>query len=425
MKEYLPRIADSLLMDQLECSGAVLIEGPKWCGKTTTALNTAKTVVKMDDPDLKKHYLEIAQLQPSLLLKGDNPLLIDEWQVAPNLWDAVRYEVDKRGEPGQFILTGSSVPEDTDEDSHSGTGRFARVKMRSLSLYESKKSNGTVSLSDLFKGKEPSAIGPDDSLEDIATMICRGGWPSSVSLSDKAALRQMRNYYESLVMQDVPRAKGVEKLETERARRILRSYARNVAQSLPLETIREDVIANDEKSFSQGSLYRYISFLKRIFILEDVSAWNPNLRSKTAVRTADTRYFVDPSIGCAALGIGPNDLLNDLNFMGFLFENLVIRDIRTYAEFLDGDVYHYRDKSGLECDAVIHLRNGKYGLIEVKLGSEEGIREGIKSLNALENKIDIDKMTKPSFKMILIAKGKYAYRNEEGIDIVPLTCLKP
>lgn len=425
MKKYLPRIADTLIKNQLECSGAILIEGPKWCGKTTTAIEISKTVVKMDDPEFKMQYESLAKLEPSLLLKGEVPVLIDEWQVAPNLWDTVRFEVDKRGEVGQFILTGSSVPPKIDLLSHSGTGRFARIKMRPMSLYESNDSIGNVSLNSLFNGNDIFETSPDISLLDIANLICRGGWPFSLSMNLNSAFLQARNYYDSVVTQDILRVNGDEVLESERTKRIIRSYARNISQSVPLSTIREDVIANDEKTFSEVTLYNYISFLKRIFILEDSKAWNPNLRSKTAIRTCETRYFVDPSIACASLGIGPNDLINDLNTMGFYFENMAIRDLRVYADLLDGEVYHYRDKSGLECDAVIHLRNGKYGLIEIKLGSDDGIKDGIKNLLALEKKIDVDKMNKPSFKMILVAKSKFAYKTKEGIYIVPICSLKP
>lgn len=425
MKEYLPRIADTLLADQLSCSNAVLIEGPKACGKTTTAVNAAKTIVKMDDPNKKRQYLRLAELEPLRLLNGSTPLLIDEWQVAPNLWDAVRFESDKRGEPGQFILTGSSVPKSVDPSTHSGTGRFARVKMRPMSLYEQKKSNGTVSLGDLFAGGDISGAAPDYSLEDIASFICRGGWPFSTQLDDKGAFLQARNYYDSVVSQDVVRADGDERLEPERAKRIIRSYARNISQSVSISTIRDDVVASDGETFSEVSLYAYLSFLKRIFVFEDSKAWNPNLRSKTAVRSGETRYFVDPSIACASLGLGPNDLINDLNTMGLYFENMAIRDLRVYADALDGEVYHYRDKSDLECDCVMHLRNGKYGLIEIKLGSDEGIEEATKNLVSLENKIDASKMNAPSFKMVLVAKGEFAYRNAGGVYIVPIGCLKP
>lgn len=425
MKEYYPRIVDGILKDQLEASGAVLIEGTKWCGKSTTAEMASNSSIKMDDPDDGDRYLKLAQLQVSSLLAGDTPRLIDEWQIAPNIWNAVRHEVDKRGEFGQFILTGSSVPSKLDKTMHSGTGRFSRIKMRPMSLFESKDSNGSVSLKDLFENKKPSGSENPCTLENLAYLVCRGGWPLAIGQSEKVALLQARNYYDSVIEEDIIRSEEDEKLDPERAKRVLRAYARNIAQGVSIEKIRNDVIDNDDKSFSQVTLYNYLKFLNRIFLLDDSSAWNPNLRSKVAIRTTDTRYFVDPSIGAAALGIGPSDLVNDLETFGFFFENMCVRDLKVYAESLDGQIYHYRDGNGLECDAVLHLRNGSYGLIEIKLGSDKAIEEGAKNLLKFDNILDTSKMKKPSFKMILVGKGNYAYRREDGIDIVPITCLKP
>lgn len=426
--DYIQRIVDKIIEKKLKTSGAVVIQGPKWCGKSTTAAHNSSSNIKMDSPDMEEQYKQMAEIQPSLLLQGDTPRLIDEWQLAPNLWNTVRAEIDRRRKFGQFILTGSAVPKKMKPGTHSGTGRFSWIKMRSMSLYETHESNGTVSLGDLFEGKKPSAIGPSYNLTDLAYLICRGGWPLALNDDKEIALAQAVNYYDAVINEDVVRASTDDdeiKLDPNRAKRILRSYARNLAQQASIQTIRQDAIANDTESFSAESLYAYLSFLRRIFVLEDSSAWNPNLRSKAAIRTKETRYFTDPSIGTSALSIGPSDLINDLNTMGFFFENLCVRDLRVYADLLDGEVYHYRDSSGLECDAVIHLRNGKYGLVEIKLGSEAGIKEGANNLLKLEKKIDIEKMSAPAFKMIVVGKSNFAYQRNDGIYVVPIGCLKP
>ena len=422
MKEYLPRIADKLLEDRLNAKGAVLIEGPKWCGKTTTAKQMANSFISMDRPDMTNQYKKMAELSPATLLEGDTPRLIDEWQIAPNIWNAVRYEVDNRDEFGQFILTGSAVPSEFDDSMHTGTGRISRMVMRPMSLYESKESIGKVSLAELFKGENISSINETD-LEEIAFLICRGGWPKSIGLDEKPALFQAIDYFDAVVSTDISRVDSV-KRDKEKARRLLRSYARNVGTQSPLETLRQDILANQEDTFDQVTLYSYIDALKKIFVIEDSPAWNPNLRSKTSIRTTDTRYFSDPSIATAALGIGPKDLMSNLETMGFLFENLCIRDLRIYADYLDGTVYHYRDKSGLECDAVIHLRNGNYGLIEIKLGGDKLIEDGAKTLKELESKIDTDNMPKPSFMAVLCAVAPFAYKREDGIYVIPITSLK-
>lgn len=422
MKEYLPRIADKLLEDRLNAKGAVLIEGPKWCGKTTTAKQMANSFISMDRPDMTNQYKKMAELSPATLLEGDTPRLIDEWQIAPNIWNAVRYEVDNRDEFGQFILTGSAVPSEFDDSMHTGTGRISRMVMRPMSLYESKESIGKVSLAELFKGENISSINETD-LEEIAFLICRGGWPKSIGLDEKPALFQAIDYFDAVVSTDISRVDSV-KRDKEKARRLLRSYARNVGTQSPLETLRQDILANQEDTFDQVTLYSYIDALKKIFVIEDSPAWNPNLRSKTSIRTTDTRYFSDPSIATAALGIGPKDLMSNLETMGFLFENLCIRDLRIYADYLDGTVYHYRDKSGLECDAVIHLRNGNYGLIEIKLGGDKLIEDGAKTLKELDSKIDTDNMPKPSFMAVLCAVAPFAYKREDGIYVIPITSLK-
>ena len=422
MKKYMPRVSDKLLLDHLESKGAVLVEGAKWCGKTTSAKHLAKSVIEMDRPDMTEQYQRMAKLRPSALLEGEVPHLIDEWQLAPSLWNAVRYEVDQRDDFGQFILTGSSVPAKLDESMHTGTGRIARMKMRPMSLYESGDSNGQVSLGAMFEGSDVE--GSDDhNINDIAYYICRGGWPKAIGQIERIALKQSRDYFDAVVNDDISRVDGV-KRDPERTKRLMRSYARNVSTQASIETVRDDLILNDTDTFDKETVYSYVNALKKIYVIEDSHAWNPNLRSKTAIRTTDTRYFVDPSIATASLGIGPKDLINDLNLMGLIFENLCIRDLRVYADVLDGDVYHYRDKTGLECDAVVHLRSGEYGLIEIKLGGDDLINEGADNLIKLSEKIDTNKMHKPAFMMVLCGIAPFAYKREDGVFVVPISCLK-
>ena len=423
MKEYLPRIADKLLEERLDAKGAVLIEGPKWCGKTTTAKQKAKSVISMDLPDMTKQYQQMAEISPSTLLEGKTPRLIDEWQIAPNIWNAVRYEVDNRDEFGQFILTGSAVPNEFDNSMHTGIGRISRLLMRPMSLYESKDSSGEVSIRDLFEDKNISAIN-ETSLEKIAFLICRGGWPKAIGLEEKPSLFQAIDYYKSVVSTDISRVDSI-KRDTEKAKRLLKSYARHVGSQSSLETIRQDMLVNQEDTFDQVTLYSYLDALRKMFVIEDSPAWNPNLRSKASIRTTDTRYFSDPSIATAALGIGPKDLLDDLKTMGFLFENLCVRDLRIYTDYLDGTVYHYRDRNGLECDAVIHLRNGSYGLVEIKLGGDKLIEEGAKTLKDLASKIDTENMPKPSFMAVLCAKAPFAYKRNDGVCVIPIAALRP
>lgn len=423
MKKYLPRIIDKLLSDRLEAKGAVLLEGPKWCGKTTSAKEIAGSFISMDQPEMSKQYQSMAELSPLTLLEGETPRLIDEWQIAPNLWNAVRYEVDQRDEFGQFILTGSAVPAKIDESMHTGTGRISRLYMRPMSLYESEDSNGKVTIRDMFANKEISAKSDID-LEEIAFLICRGGWPKAVGLTEKQALFQAIDYFDAVVSADISRVDSVRR-DKEKAKRFLKSYARNVGTRATLETIRQDVLANHTGTFDPVTLYSYRDALTKIFVIEDSPAWNPNLRSKAAIRTTDARYFVDPSIATAALQLSPKDLLNDLNTMGLIFENLCVRDLRIYADYLDGSIYQYRDSNGLECDAVIHLRDGSFGLIEIKLGGDSLIEEGAKNLKDLASKIDINKMKEPSFMLVLCAKAPFAYRRKDGVYVVPITCLKP
>ena len=422
MKEYRKRIADDILARKLGGKGAVLIEGPKWCGKTTTAEQIAASILYMDDPEKKEQNISMSELNPKRLLKGETPRLIDEWQLAPKLWDAIRFEVDHRRELGQFLLTGSAVPVDTEEITHSGTGRFTWLTMRPMSLYESGDSTGDVSLKDLFE-KNTVDGESDMTIDRLAFLACRGGWPQAIDMRDDIALDQARDYYDAVVRSDINRADNIQK-NAEKVRRLMRSYARNQGSQVPNTVLARDVSANDEESMSQETVATYLNALRKIFVVEDMPAWNPNLRSKTAIRSSDTRYYVDPSIAAAALGIGPNDLINDLNTFGFIFEALCVRDLRVFADALDGQVYHYRDKDGQECDAVIHLRNGQYGLIEIKLGGDKLIEEGAQSLKKMESKIDTDKMKAPSFLMVLTGVGGYAYRRKDGVCVVPIGCLR-
>ncbi len=415
--KYRTRISDELLELKLKGKGAVLIEGPKWCGKTTSALRKASSVLRLDEPLTKDQNLQLAKLNPQKLLNGKTPRLIDEWQLAPSIWDTVRYEVDQRGKMGQFILTGSAVPADTSLISHSGTGRFSWLTMRPMSLFESGESTGEVSLKALFDGNSDVDGENTLSLDDIAFLLCRGGWPLALGLPSEVALNQAFDYYDGVVNSDINKADGIKK-NKERVKKLMQSYARNLGSQASNTTIATDISADDE------TVKTYINALKRIFVVEEMAAWNPNLRSKSAIRTADTRYFVDPSIGAASLGVGPNDLINDLATCGLFFETMCIRDLRVYADSLGGSVYHYRDNTDLECDAVIHLRNGSYGLIEIKLGGDDLINEGAANLKKLKDKIDTTKMKEASFLMVLTAVGQYAYRRTDGVLVVPIGCLR-
>lgn len=377
----------------------------------------------MDNPSEKEQNLSLARINPLRLLKGDTPRLIDEWQLAPTLWDTIRYEVDQRAKMGQFILTGSAVPPDTKEITHSGTGRFSWLMMRPMSLFESGDSSGEVSLKELFSGNLDVDGENQNDIEKLAFLICRGGWPGAIGLKEKAALQQAFDYYDGVVKSDINRADGNNKNE-ERVKRIMRSFARNQGSQAANTVIAGDILANDSASINEDTVHTYIDALKKIFVIEDMRAWNPNLRSKSAIRTSDTRYYVDPSIAVASLGVGPDDLINDLNTYGLFFETLCVRDLRVFAQSLDGSVYHYKDNTGLECDAVVHLRNGKYGLIEIKIGGETLINEGAANLKKLAEKIDTTKMKTPSFLMVLTGVGQYAYKREDGVLVVPIGCLR-
>ena len=423
MENYRKRIVDEILKKKLKGKGAVLIQGPKWCGKTTTAEQIAKSILYMSKPDEKEQNLTLTEINPSLLLQGETPRLIDEWQIAPKLWDAIRYEIDHRNAEGHFILTGSSVPVKMEEVTHTGTGRFSWLLMRPMSLYESGESNGQISLQNLFeRNKNIEGINNLD-IEKIAYLVCRGGWPRAIFMEENIALEQAFDYYDAVVNRDIVEVDGISR-NSERVKKLMRAYSRNIGTQASNETLRKDMLANDTTSLDADTVLSYINALKKIFVVEESPAWNPNLRSKTAIRTSDTRYFVDPSIAVASLGIGPKDLINDLNTFGLLFETLCVRDLRVYAESINGKVYHYRDANDLECDAVIHLRDGSYGLIEIKLGGDRLINEGAETLKKLESHIDTTKMKKPSFLLVLTAVGKYAYRREDGVYVVPIGCLK-
>lgn len=437
MNGYKNRVADRLLAEKLEAFGAVLIEGPKYCGKTTLATQQARSILSMADTDTLGQNLALARTNISRLLAGETPRLIDEWQIAPQFWDAVRNEVDKRNEDGQFMLTGSAVPPKPKKEEsgniieeenihHTGTGRISRLRLRTMSLWESEDSTGDVSLEELFINPDTVDGVSDIDLDRLAYLTCRGGWPKAVlKKSEKAALAQAFDYYDSVVSNDIKRVDDIDRDE-ELTKRIMRSYARNQGTQATVGTILADIKSNGDERMSDSTVYSYIKALKEIFVIEDSIAWNPNLRSKTAIRTSDTRYFIDPSIATAALGMGPKDLINDMETFGFIFETLAIRDLRVYADALDGKVYHYRDKNNLECDAVIHLRNGSYGLVEVKIGGTEPIREGAESLKTLSSKIDSTRMKTPSFMMVLTGIGEFAYkRPEDGVLVVPIGCLKP
>ncbi|MBQ9003479.1 MAG: ATP-binding protein [Eggerthellaceae bacterium] len=422
-REYLPRTSDKMLELQLEASGAVLVEGPKWCGKTTSCEQFAKSALYLQDPSERSRNLQLAELAPQSLLNGEAPRLLDEWQDAPQLWDAVRYEVDRRGEPGQFLLTGSTVPPDRESTRHSGTGRIARMRMRTMSLWESGDSAGGVSLAGLFRGGPLPVSECADGLEELAYLVCRGGWPSSLGLSRRAALQQAFNYLDAIVEEDVSRVDGTRR-DAHTARMLLRSYSRMVSSQGSYASMRADM-ASGGAPISENTFYDYEGALRKLFVVDDLPAWNPNLRSKTAIRTSPTRHLCDPSVAVAALGAGPGEILNDLNTLGLLFESMAVRDLRCYASALDGEVLHYRDKSGLESDAVVRLRNGRYGLAEVKLGGESAIEDGAASLKALANRIDAGAVGAPAFLLVITGVGSMSYPRADGVSVVPLRALRP
>lgn len=420
---YQRRIVDNEIAERLKSIGAIVIEGPKWCGKSTTAEHHSKSAVFMDDPSRKTQYVLFAEDNPDIILNGDTPRLIDEWQIAPVIWDAVRYKVDHRPGMGQFILTGSAKPADRSKINHSGTGRFAWVKMRPMSLLESGDSSGAISLKTLFdESNAMIAADSETDLQKVAYLVCRGGWPVMADIPTEVSLRPAIDYYDAVVNVDISEVDGVAR-SVERAKRLMRSYARYQGTQTSVRQIVEDMNGGGSDMTEEKTVRKYLDVLRSLFVIEDLSAWNPNLKSKTAIRATDTRYFVDPSIATSAMGIGPGDLMNDLKTFGLLFETLCIRDLRVYSQPLNATVYHYRDKNGLECDAVVHLPNGSYGLVEIKLGGEKLIEEGSNTLLELSSKIDTNKMKAPSFMMVLTATGPFAYRRKDGILVVPIATL--
>ena len=414
--EYRSRIADKILKEKLEAFGAVYIAGPKWCGKTRTAEEQAKSALYLDDPDKKHKYLQTADTLPSRLLKGDKPRLIDEWQLAPVLWDAVRFAVDRSSSFGEYILTGSTTVK-KGLTNHTGTGRISRMVMRPMSLFESGESNGEVSLSLLFAGTKKIDSESNLTIEDIAFVLARGGWPVSISQSKEIALRQVYEYVEAIINNDISEVDDIVR-EPTRVRSLMRSLARNVSTQANFSTLRADMRAEEEE-LSEDTIASYISALARLFVVDDLNAWSPSIRSKDAIRTSPTRHFVDPSIAAAVLRLDPDGLMDDFETFGLLFESLAIRDLRVYAESIDGEVFHYRDSAGLEADAIIRLKDTRWAGIEVKMGAN-AVEKAVANLLKLKEKV-----TKPpSFLMVLTA-SQYAYTQKDGVHIVPIGCLKP
>lgn len=399
-----------------------MIEGPKWCGKTTTAEQVSKSVLSTDDPSTIDANRTLSEIDPERLLMGEQPRLLDEWQVAPKLWDAVRHHVDRHKGQGQFVLTGSSVPADMSKTVHSGTGRFGWIVMRPMTLFESGDSTGEVSLASLFESQQVSGCSELD-LDRLVFLICRGGWPESVDMDDDIALDQAFDYIDAVIKIDMSRVDGI-KRDPQKVRTLLRSYARNQGSQISQASISADISSNDVTGVSEETVSEYLQALRKLYVVEDMKAWNPNLRSKTMIRTSDTRYFVDPSLATASLRIGPRDLMNDLDMLKSLFEALAVRDLRVYAESLDGDIYHYKDNLDNECDIVIHLRDGRYALLEVKLGGERLIEEGVETLKDVLRRIDTDKMGEPAFMAVVTGTERYAYRRDDGILILPLGALR-
>lgn len=406
--------------------GAVLVEGAKWCGKTTTCKRFAKSVLDLSDPDVRDHALELAEMDVKSLLEGATPRLIDEWQDVPKFWDAIHNRVDRLGGCGLFLLTGSAVvrEEKRKQIRHTGTGRISRLKMRPMTLWESGESTGETSLAGLFAGDFSAGAGKDQSLAEIAWLVCRGGWPKAVERGGDVALDYAKEYVDAVAESDLTRMDGVPRSPA-RVRRLLRSLARLQATQSSLATIRKDIVANDDGSLSELTIADYVNALEKIFAVENAHAWCPNLRAKSSVRTSDTRYFVDPSLAAAALGIGPGNLMDDLPTFGLFFETMAVRDLRVYAEASGGFVEHYRDKTGLECDAVVHLRNGDYGLVEIKLGGETLIGEGVETLGRLATLAQSKLKRQPSFRMVLTAVGPFSYRRKDGIVVAPIGSLRP
>jgi predicted AAA+ superfamily ATPase len=417
MKEYLKRTIDDVLKEELEAFGAVLITGPKWCGKTTTAFQIAKSTLFMHDPNLKDNLIELAKLNVNELLKGDKPRLIDEWQSAPELWDAIRFDIDQKGEEGLYILTGSTIVDES-KISHSGAGRISRLNMRTMSLYETSHSNGAISLANLFDGEHNISSQSKLGLEDYIDLIIRGGWPNTINKSLNIAVRQIKGYVDIVCKSDIREIDGVQRDEI-KTKAILKSLSRHISTSAADTTILANLKENDI-SMDIDTLRDYINVLKKLYIIEDLPAWSTKLRSKSVIRLKNTRHFVDPAIGASLLNANKKNLLGDLNTLGFLFESLVIRDLRIYSQHIDGNVSHYRDSSGLEADAVIQLDDGRWGAIEVKLGLQN-VDDAARNLIKLEKLVE---KNKPSF-LAVITGTKYAYKREDGVLVIPIGCLRP
>jgi len=419
-EKYLKRCIDSVLEMYLETFGAVLIEGPKWCGKTTTASMQSESIIKLQDPRKFNDYIKLAEINPKALLDGKTPRLIDEWQLAPILWNAIRAEVDERNKEGLFILTGSTTLKN-DDTMHSGTGRIARLLMRPMSLYESLDSSGQISLSDLFKqNTEIDGITTSTSIEDISKYICRGGWPSTIGKSEKSSQLIAEDYVNSICESEASSVDGFEK-NPNRVRAVLRSYSRNISTLATNRTILNDIAANDMQ-ISEPTLYSYLNALNRLFVIEDIPAWSPSIRSKTVIRSSNKKGIVDPSLAAASLGITPGNIFDDMKTFGFLFESLCIRDLRIYSQEIGGKVYYYRDRYGLECDAVIRLNDGKYCLIEIKLGNTD-IDKGAENLTKLSNLLMENGKKPPQF-LAVVSGGNIAYTRADGVKVIPISCLK-
>jgi len=419
MDKYYSRILDEVIEEELKAFGAVLINGPKWCGKTTTAKRIAKSILNMQDSTQKTIYLKTAKINPLVLLQGETPRLIDEWQMAPELWDAVRYDIDQKQKEGLYILTGSTRVDES-RISHSGVGRISRILMRTMSLFESHDSNGAVSLTDLFDSKSFSMAKSDLTLGDLSRLIVRGGWPNSVEKDIRIAMKQVAGYIQAIVKTEIKTIDGVERDEA-KTLAVLQSLARHTSTQATDAKIVADVESN-HYSIHRNTLSDYLNVLRELYVIEDLPAWSPKLRSKTTIRTSNTRHFIDPAFAASLLHATPEGLMRDIETMGLLFESLVIRDLRVYTDCLGGYVSHYRDKSGLEVDAIIHLNDGKWAAVEVKLGSHD-IDEAAKHLLELSLKVDVKEGSRPTF-MMVVTGTEFGYQREDGIYVVPIGCLR-
>jgi uncharacterized protein len=420
---YLPRLIEKIMTESMKTNGCIVIEGPKWCGKSTTSERFAKSVVKLQKPATYNQYKILADIGDDKLLSGEKPLLFDEWQKIPELWDYIREYIDEVSGKGLFILTGSAKPIE-DKDRHSGIGRIKKITMRTMSMWESNESSGEVSLKQLINEAGGVSGKNQYQLKDIAYLICRGGFPSAAIEKNKdIALNYAKDYVNTLVSSDITSVDDI-KRNPKRARAILKSYARNVSTAATMTTILKDIESNVDTQDIR-TVNSYVNAFSKLFVIDETESWTPKLRSKTAIRTTSTKHFVDPSIATAILDANPNDLMSDLNTFGLLFENFVLRDLKIYAQSLEGNVYNYRDKSGLEADAVIHLNDGRWGLIEIKLGGEKLINEGALTLKSLKEKIDQVKMSKPEFLAVITASDSFAYKRADGVYVIPIACLKP